>query len=93
MQKQTVLITGASGFIGSYLLSFLLEQNYQIIALTSQPNRVSSHSALRWVNDLDQIETQHIDYVINLAGENIGAKRWTEQRKQGARSQNAGITP
>lgn len=82
MQKQTVLITGASGFIGSYLLPFLLERNYQIIALTRQPNRVLSHSALRWVNDLDQIETQHIDYVINLAGENIGAKRWTEQRKQ-----------
>ncbi len=61
MQKQTVLITGASGFIGSYLLPFLLERNYQIIALTRQPNRVSSHSALRWVNDLDQIETQHID--------------------------------
>ncbi|ENX17540.1 TIGR01777 family protein [Acinetobacter sp. CIP 64.2] len=82
MQKQTVLITGASGFIGSHLLPFLLEQHYQIIALTRQPNRVSQHSALRWVNDLDQIATQQIDYVINLAGENIGAKRWTEQRKQ-----------
>ncbi|WP_202740288.1 TIGR01777 family oxidoreductase [Acinetobacter sp. 'aerobic (ED)'] len=82
MQKQTVLITGASGFIGSYLLPFLIARGYYIIALTRQPNRVSSHSALRWVNDLDQIETQHIDYVINLAGENIGAKRWTEQRKQ-----------
>lgn len=82
MQKQTVLITGASGFIGSHLLPFLLERQYQIIALTRQPNRVSQHSALRWVNDLDQIETQQIDYVINLAGENIGAKRWTEQRKQ-----------
>jgi len=82
MQKQTVLITGASGFIGSHLLPFLLERQYQIIALTRQLNRVSQHSALRWVNDLDQIETQQIDYVINLAGENIGAKRWTEQRKQ-----------
>lgn len=82
MQKQTVLITGASGFIGSHLLPFLLERNYQIIALTRQPNRVAQHSALRWVNDLDQIETQQIDYVINLAGENIGAKRWTEKRKQ-----------
>lgn len=82
MQKQTVLITGASGFIGSYLLPFLIARGYYIIALTRQPNRVSSHSALRWVNDLDQIETRHIDYVINLAGENIGAKRWTEQRKQ-----------
>ncbi|NNP76379.1 TIGR01777 family protein [Acinetobacter sp. Ac_3412] len=82
MQKQTILITGASGFIGSHLLPFLLERQYQIIALTRQPNRVSQHSALRWVNALDQVETQQIDYVINLAGENIGAKRWTEQRKQ-----------
>lgn len=82
MQQQTVLITGASGFIGSYLLPFLIARGYYIIALTRQHNRVSTHSALRWVNDLDQIETQHINYVINLAGENIGAKRWTEQRKQ-----------
>ncbi|WP_433847769.1 TIGR01777 family oxidoreductase [Acinetobacter proteolyticus] len=82
MQKQTVLITGASGFIGAHLLPFLLERQYQIIALTRQPHRHSQHSALRWVNDLDQIEMQQIDYVINLAGENIGAKRWTEQRKQ-----------
>ncbi|OEY96595.1 TIGR01777 family protein [Acinetobacter proteolyticus] len=82
MQKQTVLITGASGFIGAHLLPFLLQRQYQIIALTRQPHRHSQHSALRWVNDLDQIEMQQIDYVINLAGENIGAKRWTEQRKQ-----------
>ncbi|QHH92722.1 TIGR01777 family protein [Acinetobacter gyllenbergii] len=82
MQKQTVLITGASGFIGAHLLPFLLERQYQIIALTRQLHRHSQHSALRWVNDLDQIEMQQIDYVINLAGENIGAKRWTEQRKQ-----------
>ena len=82
MQKKTILITGASGFIGSNLLPFLLEQQFQVIALTRQPNRVSQHSELSWVNDLDQIETQQIDYVINLAGENIGAKRWTEKRKQ-----------
>lgn len=63
-------------------MPFLLERQYQIIALTRQPHRHSQHSALRWVNDLDQIEMQQIDYVINLAGENIGAKRWTEQRKQ-----------
>lgn len=82
MQTQTVLITGATGFIGSHLLPFLMERSYQVIALSRQPNRGSSHPALHWVNDLDQIETRQIDYVINLAGESIGTKRWTAKRKQ-----------
>ncbi len=82
MQKLTVLVTGASGFIGSYLLPFLLERQYKVIALTRQMNKVSDHPDLVWVNDFDHIQTQQINYVINLAGENIGAKRWTAKRKQ-----------
>ena len=82
MQKLTVLVTGASGFIGSHLLPFLLERQYKVIALTRQMNKVSDHPDLVWVNDFDHIQTQQINYVINLAGENIGAKRWTAKRKQ-----------
>ena len=82
MQKLTVLVTGASGFIGSHLLPFLLERQYKVIALTRQKNKVSDHPDLTWVNDFEQMSSQKIDYVINLAGENIGQKRWTEQRKQ-----------
>ncbi len=82
MQKLTVLVTGASGFIGSHLLPFLLERQYKVSALTRQKNKVSDHPDLTWVNDFEQMSSQKIDYVINLAGENIGQKRWTEQRKQ-----------
>lgn len=82
MQKQTILVTGASGFIGSHLLPFLLEQQYKVIALTRQTDKVSNHPDLVWVNDFKHIHSPQIDYVINLAGENIGEKRWTEQRKQ-----------
>ena len=82
MKKMTVLVTGASGFIGSHLLPFLLKNNFQVIALTRQKNKASYDSDLTWVNDLDEIKVIEIDYVINLAGENIGQKRWTDQRKK-----------
>jgi uncharacterized protein len=36
---------------------------------------------LRYIHRLEQISQEPIDYVINLAGENIGQSRWTEKRK------------
>ena len=82
MHKPLVLVTGASGFIGSQLLPFLLQQDYRVVGLTRQPNRVSKHPQLRWIQQLDELDTDQIDYVINLAGESIGEGRWTAARKQ-----------
>ncbi|TCB57529.1 TIGR01777 family oxidoreductase [Acinetobacter terrestris] len=82
MQKASVLITGGSGFIGSHLLPYLLERDYAVFGLTRQKNKRSSHPDLTWVQSLDQLKTDRIDYVINLAGENIGQARWTAKRKQ-----------
>ena len=39
------------------------------------------HPDFHWINDFDELRTRQIDYVINLAGENIGAERWTAERK------------
>jgi len=80
-QKPQVLITGASGFIGQYLAAYLIQQGYQVIGLTRNPNRSFSQAGLRYIHRLEQISQEPIDYVINLAGENIGQSRWTEKRK------------
>lgn len=82
MNKPLVLVTGASGFIGSQLISYLLKQNYAVVGLTRQKNKIAKHPSMQWIQDLEQLKTDQIDYVINLAGESIGQGRWTNQRKQ-----------
>ncbi len=81
MYKPVVLITGASGFIGSHLLPFLLARDYCVIGLSRKKQPAWQHSQLQWIQHLDEIR-QPIDYVINLAGESIGQGRWSVARKR-----------
>ena len=82
MQKERVLITGASGFIGTRLTQYLLSKDYAVVGLSRQGTRLSNHPDMLWIQQLDELKTDRIDYVINLAGASIGKGRWTEQRKQ-----------
>lgn len=52
-----------------------------MIAVTRQAGKKSDHPALQWVQKFEDITTRQIDYVVNLAGANIGEKRWTGSRK------------
>ena len=82
MKKYNVLITGVSGFIGQHLTHYLLDRNYVVYGYTRQTHLAAFHPNLHWIQDFAQLEGIDLDYVINLAGENIGAKRWTAARKQ-----------
>ena len=82
MYKPVVLATGASGFIGSHLVRFLLERDYRVIGLTRQKNKREPHPDFHWINQLDELKQHQIDYVVNLAGESIGQGRWTAARKK-----------
>ena len=82
MLKERVLITGASGFIGTRLTEYLLAKDYAVIGLSRKKDLVSPHPDMQWITDLSELKTDQIDYVINLAGENIGQSRWTATRKQ-----------
>ena len=82
MQKERVLVTGASGFIGSNLLDYLLEKDYEVIGLSRQKNLPKIHPHLTWIRALEELKHDRIDYVVNLAGESIAQGRWTDARKQ-----------
>jgi len=75
-------MTGASGFIGSHLVKFLLARDYAVIGLTRQKKLREAHPDFHWINDLEELKNHQIDYVINLAGESIGQGRWTAARKK-----------
>ena len=75
-----ILITGASGLIGSALIEYLFAQGHSFFSL--QRNKTDEDQF--W--HLERIPTyepgQGIDAVIHLAGENIASGRWTKRKKK-----------
>lgn len=80
-----VLITGGTGLIGRSLSSKLSERGYEVRLLSRKPARNNNFITYRWdinSNYIDNDALSDIDFVIHLAGENLGAGRWTKKRKQ-----------
>jgi uncharacterized protein (TIGR01777 family) len=86
LQKdQSVLITGGGGLIGKYLTSSLLSSGYKVSHLSRKSDQFGKVRVFRWdpeksILNLDVLEG--IDYIVHLAGANIGEMRWTKNRKK-----------
>ncbi len=76
-----ILIAGGSGFIGNYLTKFLSQEGHNVTVLTRSPKKVAKEiSTLQWNGKT--IETnQRFNIIINLCGQNIANKRWSQKRK------------
>ena len=80
------LITGATGLIGSAFIHSLTENDH-VTAVSRSPSKVdklftnvaASIHAIENVSELSDLN--HIDVVINLAGEPIADKRWSASQK------------
>lgn len=90
-----ILITGGTGFIGKILCRDLISKGYSLTVLSRQ--RSDTVKALcgrvEVTADLNNLKG-HTGFqaVINLAGEGIADKRWTEARKQALRDSRIGLT-
>lgn len=82
--KLNILISGASGLIGSALIPFLTTGGHNVTRLIRDKNLTNRNSRF-WDplhGVLDLRKTDHFDAVIHLAGENIGKGRWTAEKKK-----------
>jgi uncharacterized protein (TIGR01777 family) len=83
-----LMITGATGFIGSALLERLRRQAHSLVLLSRKPRRSQSRATEQWITwDPGRAgEWQHAvdgaDGIVNLAGESIAAKRWSKSQKE-----------
>ena len=76
-----ILLTGGTGFIGSALCARLLKEKHEITVLSRHSKTIKFP-----VHGISQLEQQKddvfFDIAINLAGEPIANKRWTDKQKQ-----------
>ena len=80
-----ILITGGTGLIGRHLIPRLLDLGHTVTVVTRTPDKaqgVLDARVVLWKGLNDQQNLNDIDAVINLAGEPIADKRWTEAQKQ-----------
>ena len=81
----SVLITGGSGLVGRYLTSLLLSEGYKVSHLSRKADQFGKVRVYRWDPEkgiIDPVILEGIDYIVHLAGANIGEKRWTKTRKR-----------
>ncbi len=82
-----IAITGSRGLLGSSLVPFLTAGGHRVTRIVRRPRtggHLPSASGLSWdtvhgISDPSLLEG--IDAVVHLAGENIGAGRWSAARK------------
>lgn len=84
MNSKHILITGASGLIGTRLTEMLLQRNYSVSHLSRQ-TKSGKIKSYRWdVQDqfIEPGALENADTIVHLAGSGIADKPWTESRKK-----------
>jgi uncharacterized protein len=85
-----IIVAGGTGFIGEPLVRRLVARGNDVAVLTRSPAKVRSGRAVPWSGVASEVSGAEV--VINLAGENVGAGRWTAERKRRILNSRVGST-
>ncbi len=88
-----VLVTGATGLVGSALVPMLTTGGHEVFRLT-RSNPVEAND-IQWnpdSGDLPKARLEGMDAVVHLAGENIAASRWNARVKERLRRSRVDTT-
>jgi uncharacterized protein (TIGR01777 family) len=88
-----IVMAGASGFLGTELTERLRQSGHDIVRLVRRPTERPTEAS--WdpaQGRLDASVLAGADAVINLAGANVGGKRWTTAYKRELRSSRINTT-
>ena len=81
----TIVLAGGSGFLGRKLAAHFHASGTEVLTLTRHP-RPGVHTDLPWTPGVTAAQwTERLEgaeALFNLAGENLGDKRWNEARKR-----------
>jgi uncharacterized protein (TIGR01777 family) len=78
-----IVVAGASGLMGSALVPALCAQGHTVVRLVRRAPIGSDE--VFWnpaAGKLDMTQLGKVDAIVNLAGENVGAGRWTAARRE-----------
>lgn len=88
-----VIVTGATGFVGSALVRRLLSRGDRVVAVSRNPDKAAvvlgnDVTAVPWSPPASNAalvdEVNGADAIVNLAGEPLADKRWTRRRRIGS---------
>ncbi len=77
-----ILVTGASGLIGSALVPTLTADGHEVVCAVRRTARAGEISWDPAAGVLDPAHLSGVDAVVHLAGAGIGDKRWSESYKR-----------
>lgn len=80
-----IVIAGGSGFIGEPLVRRLVARGNDVAVLSRNPAKVQTGRGVAWDGRTQGAwsdEVANADAIVNLAGENVGEGRWTDERKK-----------